>query len=93
VLPAVARHIVLALLPRDTRVLESFVGHENGACETINVRSKTLGRWFANPKVSDGSGIMSIDIHGDNENGESTYPDKLSLAEVGLGRTHRGTAC
>jgi hypothetical protein len=93
VIPAVAKHIVLALLPRDTRVLETFVGHEGGSCEIINVRSKTLGHWFANPKVGDGSGVVSIDIHGDSENGESTYPGNLSLAGVSLGPTHHGTAC
>jgi hypothetical protein len=93
VIPGVAKHIVFALLPHDTRVLSTFVGHENGACKIINVQSKTLGRWFANPRVSDGSGVMSIDIHGIDENGESTYPGELSRAEVELGPTHPGTAC
>jgi hypothetical protein len=94
VIPGVAEHIVLALFPRDTRVLESFVTHSaTGSCKSINVQSKTLARWFANPKVSDGSGVMSIDIHGIDKNGESTYPGELSRAEVGLGPTHRGTAC
>lgn len=94
VIPGVAEHIVLALFPHDTRVLDSFVKHgASGSCKSINVQSKTLARWFANPKVGDASGIMSIDIHGDNENGESTYPGELSLAEVGLGRASREAAC
>ncbi len=92
-IPSVAEHTVLALFPHDTRVFESFVGHENGACKIINVQSKTLGRWFANPKVGNGSGVVSIDIHGDSENGESTYPRELSVAQVDLGPTHRGAAC
>ena len=93
VIPSVADRIVLSKLPRDARVLESFVDHENGSCKIINVRSKTLGRWFANPMVGDPSGTMGIDIHGINENGESTYPDHLSVGSVGLGATHQGTPC
>ncbi len=93
VIAGVAEHIVLSKLPHDTRVLEAFVGHENGSCKIVNVRSKTLGRWFANPKVGDPSGVMSIDLHGVGANGESTYPNHLSVASVGLGATQHGTAC
>jgi hypothetical protein len=92
-IPGIAEHIALSKLPHDTRVLEAFVGHENGSCKIINVRSKTLGQWFANPKVGDPSGDMNIDLHGIDENGESTYPEHLSVASVSLGFTHRGTAC
>jgi hypothetical protein len=94
VIPGVATHIALALFPHDTRVLESFVQHgEGGSCKTINVQSKTLARWFADPKVGDPSGVMSIDLHGIDENGESTYPGELSRAEVGLGPGTRATSC
>lgn len=91
-IPAAAEQAALRLFPSDTRVLTSFVSHENGSCKIINVRSKTLAHWFANPKVGDGSGEMSIDIHGEDENG-STYPDHVSVASVGLGSSPRGTAC
>jgi hypothetical protein len=94
VTPGVAEHIALALFPHDTRVLDSFVEHSpTGSCKSINVKSKTLGRWFAARKVGDASGVISIDLHGDNENGESTYPGELSVASVGLGRASRGTNC
>jgi hypothetical protein len=94
VIPGVAEHIALALFPHDTRVLESFVEHSaTGSCKSINVKSKTLGRWFAARKVGDPSGVMSIDLHGNNENGESTYPGELSVAGVSLGPASRGTNC
>jgi hypothetical protein len=84
-IPAVAEHIVLSKLPPDTRVIRTFVSHENGSCKTITVQSKTLGHWFANPKVSNGSGLISVDIHGTNQSGESSYPDHLSEAIISLG--------
>jgi hypothetical protein len=89
--PGAAEHIALSNFPHDTRVISTEVSHENGSCKLITVKSKTLGRWFANPRVSDGSGVMSIDIHGVSpESGESTYPDHLSEASVSLGHATPG---
>lgn len=93
VIPSVAEHIVLSKFPHDTRVIESYVTHENGECKTLVVQSRTLGRWFANPKTGDAAGFMNIDLHGVNESGESTYPDHLSVANVSLGRGAREAPC
>jgi ABC-type Fe3+-hydroxamate transport system substrate-binding protein len=95
VIVAAAKAAVLKLLPSDTRTLAFWVEHQNGSCASWNVRSATLGRWFAaNPKVGDPQGIIGINLYTPNSNGESEYsPNKVSLANVGVAPERHGISC
>jgi hypothetical protein len=85
-----ARH----LLPSDTATIEKFTDHIGGSCLIWNVRSPTLGRWFASPKVGDPAGNMSIVLSTNNPSGEPEYnPDNVNFAEVGLGVRDRNISC
>ena len=91
---AAARQAVRKLLPSDTTTVEKWTDHEGGSCLIWNVRSPTLGRWFAATKVGDPEGNMSIELSTENSSGEAEYnPEKVTVANVGLGATHHGIRC
>jgi hypothetical protein len=95
VILAAAKAAVLQVLPLDTKTLAFWVEHKAGSCALWNVRSATLGRWFAaNPHVGDSQGVLGIDLRYTNANGESEYdPNKLSIASIGVAANHRGDGC
>jgi hypothetical protein len=92
---AAAKKAVQRLLPSDTRTTSFTVPHTStGSCGLWNVQSATLGRWFANPKVGDGRGVMGIDLFSEGTNGESAYSaSNVTTAIMSLAPSSSGTNC
>jgi hypothetical protein len=92
---AAAKEAVQRLLPSDTRTISFTVAHTStGSCGLWNVQSATLGRWFADPKVGDGRGVMGIDLFSEGASGESAYSaSNVTTAIVSLAPSSPGTNC
>jgi hypothetical protein len=94
---AVAQSDVLRLLPSDTRPTAFFVTHSaSGSCASWNLKSATLGRWFAEsgPKVGDAQGALGVDFFAYNSSDEPSYSStSVSNAIVSIAPAQKGTSC
>ncbi len=92
---AVAKADVLKLLPSDTTTTAFWIDHENGSCALWNLKSLTLGRWFAaDKKVGDSQGALGVDLSAHDSNDESVFnPNNVSIAIVSIAPAKKGTSC
>jgi hypothetical protein len=92
---ATAKADVLKLLPADTTVTAFWISHEGGSCAFWNLKSATLGRWFAKTqKVGDAQGALGIAFFAYTSGDEWTFdPNNVSNAEIGIAPERRGTSC
>jgi hypothetical protein len=89
-----AKEAVLKLLPSDTHPQEFWITRQNGSCANWNLKSATLARWLADPKIGDPQGIVGVVFSTPNANGEGEYnPNKVSFANVGVGPERHGISC
>jgi hypothetical protein len=92
---AAAKVAVLALLPSDTKTTSFRVAHgASGSCALWNVRSKTLGRWFAGKKVGDPKGDLGIVLDTVDSSGNIAFARRnVTHASVGLAPASKGDSC
>jgi len=88
---AAAKLKVLALMPRDTVTTAFFIQDYAGTtCALWNVRSSTLGRWFA--RVGDAEGVMSIDLN--TLNTQTAFsPNDVTEAAISTGPATHSSSC
>jgi hypothetical protein len=91
-----AKVAVLASMPKDTRITSYFVQHDSvgSTCAFMNVRSRTLGRWFSGKKVGDAAGVMSVEFSAATASGSFVYtPRNIESASVSLAPVNHSINC
>jgi hypothetical protein len=92
---AAAKAAVRRLLPSDTKVIAFWITHStSGSCASWNLKSETLGRWFAEKKVGDARGDLGIDFFAYNSSDEPVFkPGDVSNAIISIAPAQRETNC
>jgi hypothetical protein len=93
---AEARAAALALMPKDTRITSYFIQHDSlgSTCAFMNLRSRTLGRWFSEKKVGDPAGVMGIEFSTATASGAYVYkPHNIESASVSLAAVNHSIDC
>ncbi len=90
-----AKDALLRLMPSDTRTTLYTVDHtETGSCGLWNLKSATLGKWFAGKKVGDPQGVIGVVLSTTSESEKPTFDsNNVSTAGVGVGPEEKGGNC